>query len=248
MLSERSRLSRWQSVAETLSLLVVAAAVAWLAVARAAPPSPPAGAGVAARRPAPPVPTEPISLAGTELLGKRTARVGLVIYSDFQCPFCARFATDTLPGLQRKYVKTGKVRLAFRQFPLPIHAQAQKAAEAAVCAGRQGQFWPYHDLLFANPQALDETSLLGRASSLGLDQPAFATCLRGEVAAAVRADYAGGAPLGVTGTPTFLAGPIVDGDRLRVTHRFSGALPIAQFEAVLDQVLGAAAKAAPGTR
>jgi protein-disulfide isomerase len=151
-------------------------------------------------------------------------------------------------GLPAKYVQTVRVRLAFRQFPLPIHAQAQKAAEAAVCAGRQGRFWPYHDLLFASPQTFDEASLLQRASALDLEEPAFATCLQGEVTAAVRADHAGGGPLGVTGTPTFLAGPIVGGDRLRVTERFSGALPLAEFEAVLDRVLAAVEKTAPGSR
>jgi protein-disulfide isomerase len=247
-MADRSKLARWQSIAETTALMVVAAAVAWMAIARATPGTRPMPSDPPPRRAEPPVPSEPIPLAGAQLQGDTSAPIGLVIYSDFECPFCARFAREALPRIQEKYVKTGRVLLAFRQYPLPIHAHAEKAAEAAVCAGRQARFWPYHDLLFASQPALDEASLVERATSLGFDTGAFTTCLQGEAAAAVRADYAGGGPLGVSGTPTFLAGPIVGGHRLHVSQRFSGALPLAQFEAILDQLLAAAATANPATR
>jgi predicted DsbA family dithiol-disulfide isomerase len=148
---------------------------------------------------------------------------------------CGKFARETLPALEKQYVDTGKVRLAFRQFPLPIHQFAEKAAEAAECAGREGKFWPFHDLLFAQQDSLDVASLQDRAKRVGLESGTFAKCLDGETAAIVQADKSGGEPLGVSGTPTFLVGPILADGTVHVSQRFSGALPLAQFQAALDR-------------
>lgn len=163
------------------------------------------------------------------------------MYSDFQCPYCGRFVRETLPALHEQYIRPGKVLLAFREFPLPNHAFAEKAAEAAACAGRQGRFWEVHDDLFANQQALDVPSVMGRVRRFGLNARAFETCLAGELAGAVRADKVGGELLGVSGTPTFLIGMLLDGGHVRVTERFSGALPLAEFQRTLDRVLASAA-------
>jgi len=232
---------------ETASLVTVAVALASIALARwtspsdsrTVPPPPPT------RRQEPPVPAQPIVLTGAQLLGSRSAKVGLVLYSDFQCPFCGTFARDTLPILEEKYVRTGKVLVAFRQFPLPNHLLAVKAAEAAVCAGRQGKFWPYHDRLFANPQSLDSSNLHEHARQVQLDPQQLAACLDGQASAIVQADKTSGSALHVTGTPAFLAGAMLSDGRLKVIDRFSGAKPIAQFQIMLDRLLSEATPAAP---
>lgn len=224
--------SHWRSVAENVAIVIMAAAVAWLAFVRPVAPGSAAG-----RPPEPPLPTEPISLAGAQTVGSQAAKVALVVYSDFQCPYCGEFARDTLPDLQAHYVTTGKVLLAFRQFPLPIHPFAEDAAEAALCAARQGKFWAYHDDLFADPQTLATVSLEARAARLGLKTTQFSNCLSGESAAQVQADRSGAGPLGITGTPTFLAGSVLTDGRLKVTHRFSGAQPLTSFQAILDRLI-----------
>jgi protein-disulfide isomerase len=233
-MSERTW-SRWQSVVETVALVVVAVAISRIAMVKSAPEPGPGRAG--ASRPAPPLPSEPVSLAGAQTAGSQTAKVALVVYSDFQCPFCGKFARETLPAIQEQYVRTGKVLFAFRQFPLPIHSFAEKAAEGALCAGQQGKFWAFHDDMFANQQALDPQSLQERARQLGLRTDAFTACLEGKAAISVQADKKAAEPFGVTGTPTFLAGPILKDGRVRVSERFSGALPLAQFQTVLDGLL-----------
>ncbi len=88
-----------------------------------------------------------VSVGDAQTKGDENASVTLVEYSDFECPFCARFSTQTLPQILEEYVNSGKVRIAFKHFPLPFHASAQKAAEASMCAGEQGKFWEYHDKL-----------------------------------------------------------------------------------------------------
>ena len=233
--------SRWQSVAETVALVVVAIAVAWMAITKSVP-APASAAAAPPRRPEAPLPVEPISLAGAELEGSPTAIIGLVMYSDFQCPYCGRFARETLPAIQEQYVRTGKVLLAFRQFPLANHGFAQKAAEAAKCAGQQGKFWPFHDRLFVNQQALDVASLKDYASTVELEPNQFATCLDGQMEASVRTDNDGGELLGVTGTPTFVAGPMLPDGRLKVRERFSGAQPLIEFQRILNRLAGT-----PGT-
>jgi len=166
------------------------------------------------------------------------ARVALVIYSDFECPFCARFANDTWPALDGKYVATGKVRTVFRHLPLEkIHSSAVKAAEATECAGQQGQFWPMHDVLFKNTKELGEASLFSYAQQIRLDVPAFQSCLKGMTTAKVRADAAAASALGITGTPAFLLGTIQPDGRVKVTERIAGARPLAAFETAIDKVL-----------
>jgi protein-disulfide isomerase len=105
---------------------------------------------VAAReaRPAPPLPTEPVSLDGAALKGSSSANIAIIEYSDFQCPYCAKFVRDTFPLLNRRYIETGKVLFAFRHLPLDnIHSLAHRAAENAECARQQGKFWEMHDAL-----------------------------------------------------------------------------------------------------
>lgn len=136
------------------------------------------------------------------LRGNPKAPVSLVEFSDFQCPFCGK-VEPTLKDLLSKY--KDQVRVAYRDFPLSqIHPQAQGAAEATRCAGEQGKYWEYHDLLFANQAKLDAASLAEHAGSLALDKKKFNECLKsGKFKAAVLQDFQDGSQAGVTGTPAF---------------------------------------------
>jgi len=132
--------------------------------------------------------------------GPANAPVTIVIFSDFQCPFCAGAATATHEVIQRY---GDKVQVVFRQFPLPFHHHAHAAAEAALAAHAQGRFWPMHDLLFANQGGLDRASLTSYAQTLGLDVAAFNAALADATfSSAVDSDLALGVELGVNATPT----------------------------------------------
>jgi protein-disulfide isomerase len=157
--------------------------------------------------------------------GAADAKITMVEFSDFQCPFCSRFA-PTLDQVMAKY--GDRVKLVFRHLPLPIHPQAPKAAEAAVCAQDQGKFWEMHDALFRNQNALGVDGLKARAAELGLDAQAFATCLdSGTKTAAVAADAADARKVGIEGTPAlFVNGRLID-----------GAAPFEQVAALIEDEL-----------
>ena len=181
-------------------------------------------------------PTE-VTLDGAPTLGSRSARVALVEYSDFECPFCARFARTTLQSLEKEYVATGKVLLSFRHVPLADrHPHAVAAAQAAECARRQDHFWQMHDLLFSGQADLDRDGFANDARSLGLDAGRFSKCLDGEAAARVAAESADARRLRISATPTFLFGVLSDGT-VRVATGVAGAKPIGEFRAILDRLL-----------
>ena len=186
------------------------------------------------------VPTEPVAIAAEPTRGKGTARVALIEFSDYQCPFCSRYSRDTYPQIATEYVDSGKVKYVFRDFPLSFHKQAFKAAEAAHCAGAQGKFWEMHDTLFQNQAALAPEQLGGHAKTIGIDATAFQQCLdSGRFTAEVNKDVTEGGAAGVTGTPAFLVGVIQPDGRVKVVRKLSGARPYADFKAALDSALGA---------
>lgn len=164
-------------------------------------------------------------------LGDPNAPVTIVEFSDFQCPFCARFFANTLGPLKEKYVKTGKVRLVYRDFPLSsIHSEATGAAEAAACANDQGRFWEYHDKIFQNQPALGAANYKQWARDLGLDATAFNQCVDArKYADEVQKDFDDGRKAGVSGTPTFF----INGKMV------VGALPIEEFEIAIEEALAA---------
>ncbi len=139
--------------------------------------------------------------------GDVEAPVTLVEFSDFQCPYCARFFHDVLPALERDLIASGKLRFVYRHYPLPIHAQARSAAQAANCAQRQGKFWEMHDWLFANQAALDGPAFARAGRDLGLDVAAYDACRESpEVKAEVERDIRDAVKAGVRGTPAFVIG------------------------------------------
>ena len=170
--------------------------------------------------------------------GPADAPVTIIEFSDFQCPFCLRFWNQTLPQIKQEY--QDKVRFVYRDFPLTgIHAWAQKAAEAAECADDQDKFWEYHDLIFANQNALSEqlntagldgvlATFKSYAADLGLDTAPFNDCLdSGKYTSEVQKDLQDGQSYGVTGTPAFF----INGQLV------SGAQPFANFKTVIDAAL-----------
>lgn len=160
--------------------------------------------------------------------GPADAPVEIVEFSDFQCPFCLR-ATVTLAELMERH--GNQIRFIYKDYPLPNHPHAFKAAEAGNCANEQGRFWDYHDKLFDSQQALDAASLKEYASELGMDPAAFADCLdEGRYAEQVQQDLAIGRRYGVSSTPTlFINGRVV-----------FGAAPLEAFDRIVQEELAAA--------
>ncbi|MFZ5365463.1 MAG: DsbA family protein [Patescibacteria group bacterium] len=169
----------------------------------------------------------PAVTADDHLKGSADAKVILIEYSDFECPYCAAHA-QTISQIAKNYSKD--VAIVFRHFPLSFHANAQKAAEASECAARQGKFWEMHDKLFDLNQKgnMGIAQFKSAAKEIGLDTGKFDDCLdSGQTAREVSSDMAGGQQAGVSGTPgTFVNGQLV-----------SGALPYDQFSQFLDQLL-----------
>lgn len=166
--------------------------------------------------------------------GEEGARVTIVEFTDYQCPYCARHFSETQPQLEEQYIKTGKARYLVRDFPLPFHPNALPAAEAARCAGDQGKYWEMHDLLFKNQvEWSSSTDAKGQFVSYagtvsGLEKGVFSSCLQsGKYTETVKADVAMAQRLGATGTPSFFV------NRQLVV----GAVPFTNFQQILEAAL-----------
>ena len=162
--------------------------------------------------------------------GPADARITIVEFSDFQCPFCGRLA-PVLKQLQDAY--PSDIRLIFRNLPLrSIHPQAAAAAQAGLCAGAQGKFWQMHDAMYADQNSLGVAALKQKAQRLGLDMTRFNQCMAsGEGSASIKADEEAGQRLAVVGTPaSFVNGRFVD-----------GAEPLYKWRALVDDELSRAA-------
>jgi protein-disulfide isomerase len=162
---------------------------------------------------------------GTPTRGTPGAPIVLVEYTDYQCPFCAR-VQPTINTLLERY--DGQILHVFKNLPLPNHAQAQLAGEAAYCAQDQGQYWQFHDWLFENQRTLNRESMIAQAGEMGMDAEAFEACIEKQTyAGRVVTDAQEARSFGITGTPGFL----VNGRVL------SGAQPLETFEAVINEEL-----------
>jgi len=161
-------------------------------------------------------------------IGSKDAPVTIVEWSDFECPFCNRFFKNTLPQIKEQYIKTGKVKLVYRDFPLSFHENAQKAAEAAECAGEQGKFFEMHDMIFERGVQGGVSAFKSYASRIGLDTAKFNKCLdSGAMASEIEKDIRDGTNAGIRGTPGF----IINGKLV------SGAQPFSVFKAAIDSAL-----------
>jgi len=195
--------------------------------------------GRQAARPAEP-PASILSVEGATFLGDKNAPLTLVEFFDYQCPFCARHVRETLPQIERDYIKTGKLKYVIRDFPIEsIHPQAFKAHEAVRCAGEQQRYWEMHARLLANPQTLSGSGIEGHAKTLGLDVSGFQLCMdSGKHAAAVRVDQAEGGKVGVNGTPSFFLGLTEPNDvKIKTLRTIRGAQPYGAFKEAIDNLL-----------
>ena len=170
-----------------------------------------------------------VEVGDAPIEGGASAKVNVVVFSDFQCPFCSKGAKVT-QEIHKKY--GNKVKIAFKQFPLPMHKDAPLAAEASMCVYDQNKdkFWKFHDIAFANQDKLDAENLVKHAKAAGVDDKKFKECLDSHKNADyVKKDQAYGEKLGVRSTPTFF----VNGQLL------SGALPLDAFSEVIDEEMNA---------
>jgi protein-disulfide isomerase len=173
--------------------------------------------------------------------GSATAPVWVIEVSDFQCPYCREWHDKTYAALRDQYVKTGKIRLAYVNFPLGSHAHAWEAAESAMCAGAQGKFWPVHDALFVTQnkwQALASPTALfdSLASANGVEMKRWRDCVKsGLMKPLIQADRDRAGRAGANATPSFMIG-----DKI-----LQGAQPIAALAQVIDAALANPNKTTP---
>ena len=230
-LSLRSRPARIRAVSAAPRLATPTAAA--LLFCAAAGGTPAMGLAQAPRASAPSASAVVAAADRGRISGAESARVWVLVVSDFQCPFCRQWHRDTWEPLRREYVANGKVRVAFMNFPLGQHPNARPAAVAAMCASAQGRFWQFADLVFAqqdrwkdlrDPQAFFD----GLSRSAGVDLAKAKLCAGDPgIAALVDADYTRMSRAGTQSTPTFFIG----------RSRIEGAQPIAEFRKVIEAEL-----------
>ncbi len=169
-----------------------------------------------------------------KIKGDVNAPITIVEFSDYECPFCGRFFAQTLPSVVQDYINSGKARLVYRDFPLPFHPNAQKAAESAECAGKQNKYYEMHDKIFTNQQTLSLENYKKWAGEIGLNTDEFNTCLdSGETASEIQKDLQDGTAAGIQGTPGFIIGK-TNGNSARI---ISGAYPFSAFQEVIESQL-----------
>jgi len=176
-----------------------------------------------------------VSADNDAMLGSKKAKVAIIEFSDFQCPFCRSFWKDTLPLIKKEYVDTGKAYFVYRDFPLSFHSGAQSAAEAAECARDQDKYWEFHDKIFGEQEKLGQGTIQFGVEEIkkwaresGLDTAKFNQCLdSGKYKSEVEKDIADGSSAGVSGTPTLF----VNG------KKFVGAQPFLVFKAAIEEEL-----------
>jgi protein-disulfide isomerase len=194
------------------------------------------------RAPAAPTPPPPrdleVSVSGGYVIGRADAPVTLVQFTDYQCPYCARFFRNALPTLREQYIDSGKLKMIVRDLPLEFHEHAAAAAHATRCAGEQGKFMAMHDVLYTNAAKLDPVNFSGYAGAAGLDTKAFDACMKdGRYHEAIAAEARETQALGITGTPTFVLGRERDGKVKG--QQILGAQPATVFAAEINRLLGA---------
>ena len=176
-----------------------------------------------------------ISADDDPFLGPRDAKITIIEFSDFQCPFCRSFWRDSLPQIKEKYIDRGKVKFVYRDFPLDFHPASMPAAQGGECAREQSRFWEFHDKIFKEQDEKGEgtiqftsNDLKKWAEEIGLDSNKFNQCLvSGKYHQEVQKDYSDGVNYGVTGTPTIF----INGRKL------VGAQPFENFAALIEEEL-----------
>jgi len=180
-------------------------------------------------QPSAPIPTPTVTMSelvdDDAVKGNINAPVTIVEFSDYECPFCERFYSQTFNQIDQKYIQTGKVKFIYRDFPLSFHQNAQKAAEAAECAGEQNKYYEMNAKLFESGVDGGVTTFKRYAQDIGLNTAEFNICLDSDaMASEVQQDFLDGQRAGVQGTPAFFINGI----------EVSGAQPFSVFEQVIE--------------
>ena len=186
-------------------------------------------------------PPSPVPISSDQVLGDTHAPVVIVEFSDFQCPYCARFATQTLPVLRLNYFDRGLAQLVFKHLPgNGSHPLARKSAEAAVCASRIGRFRDAHDGLFElfrkQRTGITDEQFRGALVNAGLDNNQQKACFEGDAGQLIQQDVELAKSLGVRSTPTFFIGRRGTNAVVSVTEIIEGAKPLADFVAAIDKL------------
>jgi len=172
-------------------------------------------------------------------LGKTSAPIVMIEYTDLQCPFCQQFHNTAFDEIKKNYIDTGKVLYVSRDFPLDFHPWARPAAIAARCAGDQGKFWELRNTLQTNADKLSKEMIAQHAKDLNLDMKKFQACADSDFYTAdINKQVAEGTAAGVSGTPSFIIGKVENGQLDGV--RLVGAMPYASFDAKIQELLAAA--------
>jgi protein-disulfide isomerase len=174
-------------------------------------------------------------------MGDAKAPLVMVEYTDYQCPFCQQFHNTAFAQIKTNYIDTGKVRFVSRDFPLDFHDNARRAATAGRCAAEQGKYWEMRHVMIVNAEALKADNLASYAGNVKIDVAKFKSCLESDkFKAQIDQDIAEGGVAGVQGTPSFVIGTL-ENDKLQGV-RMVGAMPYAQFDAKLQEMLDQAGK------
>ncbi len=182
-----------------------------------------------------------LSIQGERFRGDDAARVAIVEYADFECPYCGQYEHDIYPQISKDYVQAGKVKYFFRDLPSPMHPHAVGAARAARCAGEQGKYWEMHDILFAKPNALRDVDMPDHAQELGLDTAKFSECLSSDrYSDELKQSATEAQKMGIAGTPTFFIGKVGSNGEVSNLKAILGARPYETFKSAIDAALAAA--------
>ena len=182
-----------------------------------------------------------MDLTGVPSKGNVNARFAMVEFSDYECPFCIRHFTQTAPLIDQAYIRSGKIRYFFRDFPIAEnHPQAIRAHVAAHCANEQGKYWLLHDKLFSAPGTHEPPLLTARAQEAGMNVAAFNACYAsGKYTAPIQQSTQYAISIGGDGTPFFVLGTMDgNGTTFKPIRALSGAQPFAKFQEAIDSVLG----------
>ncbi len=170
--------------------------------------------------------------------GSDEAEIVIIEYSDYQCPFCRSWYSESKSQLDKEYIETGKVQFIYKDFPLSFHPMAQTYAEAARCAGDQEKYWEMHDKIFDEQNKfgqgtisnITQENIKSWATELGMNAATFNSCLdSGKYAQAIQSNFAEGQQVGVSGTPSFIIGKRNGSGQLIV-----GAQPYSVFKSAIE--------------
>lgn len=197
----------------------------------------------AAAQPAANIPVS-VDISGSPVLGNKDAKLTLVEFSDYECPYCKKSFEEVLPDLKKSYIDTGQVKLVYKNLPLSFHQNAAKEAEAALCAKDQGgdvAYYKYHDQIFTKTTSggtgisIDQLSTI--AEDIGLKVTAFQSCLNsGKAKPQVDKDVVIASKVGASGTPTWFLGKTTSSDTIEGIS-IEGAQPFSAFKKAIDQQL-----------